>query len=179
MIKSIETKYNEIKFRSRLEARWALFFDELKIEYQYEAEGFDIDGTWYLPDFYLPDYSCWIEVKPDGYKWREDKIIEIFSQQTNKKFLLIVGAPQQNKYKVYVLAVPEWDEEFKDNYLGDYGQFALARRASENELCFLGDIENGGIAFNLIDNSTDDGEREPVTFDLESVYKKAINKKFY
>ena len=26
-IKSIETKYNGFRFRSRLEARWAIFFD--------------------------------------------------------------------------------------------------------------------------------------------------------
>lgn len=30
MIKSIETEYNGIRFRNRLEARWAVFFDELQ-----------------------------------------------------------------------------------------------------------------------------------------------------
>ena len=55
MIKAIETEYNGYRFRSRLEARWAVFFDELGIKYQYEPEGFDLDGTLYLPDFYLPE----------------------------------------------------------------------------------------------------------------------------
>lgn len=63
MIKNIETEYKGIKFRSRLEARWVVFFDELQIQYHYEVEGFDIDGTWYVPDFFLPDYSCWVEIK--------------------------------------------------------------------------------------------------------------------
>ena len=54
-IKPIETVYNGYRFRSRSEARWAVFFDTLGIEYIYEPEGFTFpDGTNYLPDFYLP-----------------------------------------------------------------------------------------------------------------------------
>lgn len=39
MIKPIETRYAGCRFRSRLEARWAVFFDALKIEWEYEPEG--------------------------------------------------------------------------------------------------------------------------------------------
>lgn len=38
MIKAIETVYNGYRFRSRLEARWAVFFDEMGVQYEYEAE---------------------------------------------------------------------------------------------------------------------------------------------
>lgn len=64
-IKPIETVYQGYKFRSRLEARWAVFFDVLGIRYEYEKEGFDLgaDG-WYLPDFWLPDFNRWVEIKP-------------------------------------------------------------------------------------------------------------------
>ena len=31
MIKAIQTEYNGIKFRSRLEARWAVFFDAVGV----------------------------------------------------------------------------------------------------------------------------------------------------
>ena len=41
-IKPIETVYNGYRFRSRLEARWAVFFDTLGIEYEYEKEGYEI-----------------------------------------------------------------------------------------------------------------------------------------
>ena len=58
-IKAIETIYNGYKFRSRLEARWAVFFDNAVIEYEYEPEGFDLGGVWYLPDFYLPWFKCY------------------------------------------------------------------------------------------------------------------------
>jgi hypothetical protein len=71
-IKPIETVYNGYKFRSRLEARWAVFFDTAGIRYEYEREGFDL-GTragrarWYLPDFWLPEHQLWVEIKPAGY----------------------------------------------------------------------------------------------------------------
>ena len=38
-IKPIETIYNGYRFRSRLEARWAVFFDALNIQCLYETEG--------------------------------------------------------------------------------------------------------------------------------------------
>lgn len=42
MIKAIETFYKGYKFRSLLEARWAVFFDALEIKWEYELEGFDL-----------------------------------------------------------------------------------------------------------------------------------------
>lgn len=63
-IKSIQTQYNGYLFRSRLEARWAVFFDELGIKYEYETEGYDLGELgWYLPDFYLPEEKWFVEVK--------------------------------------------------------------------------------------------------------------------
>lgn len=63
-IKAIETVYNGYRFRSRAEARWAVFFDALGIKYVYEPEGFELsDGTMYLPDFYLCDQNAFFEVK--------------------------------------------------------------------------------------------------------------------
>lgn len=63
-LKAIETRYNGYHFRSRLEARWAVFFDKLDIQYEYEPEGFDLgNGLWYLPDFWLTDQEVWVEIK--------------------------------------------------------------------------------------------------------------------
>lgn len=63
-IKAIQTEYKGYKFRSRLEARWAVFFDAAGIKWEYEPQGFECeDGTRYLPDFYLPDYDWYAEVK--------------------------------------------------------------------------------------------------------------------
>lgn len=57
-IKPIETVYNGYKFRSRLEARWAVFFDSLGIKYEYEPEGYRLpSGDKYLPDFKVKCYG--------------------------------------------------------------------------------------------------------------------------
>ncbi len=63
-LKAIETVYNGYRFRSRLEARWAVFFDALGVPFEYEKEGFDLgEAGWYLPDFWLPEQKMWFEVK--------------------------------------------------------------------------------------------------------------------
>lgn len=72
MIKAIETKYKGYRFRSRLEARWAVFFDACGYNWEYESEGYALPcGTYYLPDFKVwgedsnGDYNVFLfEVKP-------------------------------------------------------------------------------------------------------------------
>lgn len=66
MIQPIETRYAGHRFRSRLEARWAVFFDDLGIKWQYEPQGYVINGTPYLPDFLLTECGTWVEVKGHG-----------------------------------------------------------------------------------------------------------------
>ena len=63
-LKAIETAYKGYRFRSRLEARWAIFLDALGVVWEYEKDGFDLGGEWYLPDFYFPATSLWVEIKP-------------------------------------------------------------------------------------------------------------------
>src|SRR6266480_2904508 len=63
-MQAIETVYKGYRFRSRLEARWAVFFDALGEEWQYEVEGFELPSGRYLPDFYLPKRKTYVEVKP-------------------------------------------------------------------------------------------------------------------
>ena len=64
-IKAIQTSYKGYRFRSRTEARWAVFFDALGIAWEYEKEGYDLGELgWYLPDFWLPESQMWVEIKP-------------------------------------------------------------------------------------------------------------------
>lgn len=63
-IKALETVHNGYKFRSRLEARWSVALDVLGIDYDYEAQGYDLGEIgWYLPDFWLKAQRAWLEVK--------------------------------------------------------------------------------------------------------------------
>jgi len=63
----IETEYRGYRFRSRLEARWAVAFDRLGIEWKYETQGYHVghETRPYLLDFWLPGLGAWAEVKGD------------------------------------------------------------------------------------------------------------------
>ena len=101
-IKAIETSYRGYRFRSRLEARWAVFFDMLNIDWRYEPEGFELsDGTRYLPDFHLPrfndDNGLWVEVKPENGAWDKAKR---FAIDSGRAVWLAYGDPGANTYDV-------------------------------------------------------------------------------
>jgi hypothetical protein len=63
-IQAIETHYHGYRFRSRLEARWAVALDHLGVRWEYEQQGYDLNGVRYLPDFWLPDQETFVEIKP-------------------------------------------------------------------------------------------------------------------
>lgn len=78
-IKAIETEYNGYRFRSRLEARWAVFFDALGVKYEYEPEGFELpSGKRYLPDFRVKCYGKRGDYKSDPF----DLYIEVKGKMT-------------------------------------------------------------------------------------------------
>lgn len=67
-----ETLYSGVTFRSRLEARWALFFDCVGWDWDYEPCLYKVARHMgYLPDFYLPGFSLWVEVKGEFFLSRE------------------------------------------------------------------------------------------------------------
>lgn len=82
-MKPIETIYKGFRFRSRLEARWAVFYDTLRIKWEYEKEGFDLgNGVLYLPDFYIPHLDCWIEIKGQPPNKDEERKISLFCKES-------------------------------------------------------------------------------------------------
>lgn len=93
MIKAIETKYNNHRFRSRTEARWAVFFDHAEIKYEYEKQGFVLDGVPYLPDFWLPEAKMWLEVKGDEILPEERKLCEALARESGFPCVLAKGPP--------------------------------------------------------------------------------------
>lgn len=107
-IQPIETHYNGYRFRSRLEARWAVFFDSLGVKYEYEYEGYAFDGFQYLPDFYLPDYDCFVEIKPLKIDAAEQEKVERFG--AHKKAFLVSGSPGKDSYSVQAVSDDFWNE---------------------------------------------------------------------
>lgn len=65
-VRPIQTRAYGRRFRSRLEARWAVFLTELGVRWEYEHQGFVTEAGPYLPDFWLPEIrgGVWLEIKP-------------------------------------------------------------------------------------------------------------------
>jgi hypothetical protein len=92
-VKPIETVYNGYRFRSRLEARWAVFFDSVGFKWEYEPEGYDLGNSkWYLPDFYLGNLG-YIEVKGNVPTREEIEKCKLLSSQSEHSVYLLFGNP--------------------------------------------------------------------------------------
>lgn len=92
------TKFKETEFRSRLEARWAVFFDALKVRYEYEKTTYSIDGDWYLPDFWLKRWI--VEVKPTPPT--PEEYYKAKTVSTESRIAIVCGPPNFNTL-VYLL----------------------------------------------------------------------------
>ena len=96
-MKAIETKYKGYRFRSRLEARWAVFWDHLRITWEYEKEGYSFAGHSYLPDFYLPEYELFVEIKGVNLSELpgESEKLEAFASYIHRPLLIACGLPAE------------------------------------------------------------------------------------
>lgn len=101
-MRPIQTQYKGYFFRSRLEARWAIFFDALGIKWEYELEGFHLsNGEMYLPDFFLPKFcgpqGMYVEVKPEpGIDPKARQLV----MDSGVPLLMACGAPGPMSYVV-------------------------------------------------------------------------------
>lgn len=127
-IKPIETFYKGYRFRSRLEARWAVFFDAIGADWEYEPEGFVLEnGMYYLPDFLIHNNKgrgpceLWIEVKsPYNYSREEQDKIEAFANPaymgevfSDTRAILVVGnIPDCETYDSLICGI-DYDEDRK------------------------------------------------------------------
>jgi hypothetical protein len=93
-IAPIETKYAGYRFRSRLEARWAVFLDALGIRWEYEKEGYELPSGRYLPDFWLPNPGVWLEIKGEAPNDIEFAKLEDLCERTGHNGIIWSGLPQ-------------------------------------------------------------------------------------
>jgi len=108
IIKAIETAYKGYRFRSRLEARWAVFFDEMGIDWIYEPEGYTDGDVCYLPDFYLSQVDMYAEAKPTPLVDKEIDKAYMLVKLTGCPVLMLVGNPD---FVNYDGITPDWDGE--------------------------------------------------------------------
>lgn len=166
-IKPIETYYNGIKFRSRAEARWAVFFDACGIKWEYEPEGYVVgDNLCYLPDFLIHNvgirgsekngqtFDLYIEVKGSNKITSEEiEKIDKFSAVTNeedredwdkmlknKKNILVVGSVPQNLDDMR--ALNNEDNDFYSFKYIDEDTYQLYLCVKDNQLLLRGSDTN-------------------------------------
>lgn len=136
MLKAIETSYKGYLFRSRLEARWAVFFDTLGFEWEYEPEGFELpDGQRYVPDFRMPTLmhsgAAWVEVKPvlADETWPSVKKAINFAVAAKAVLILAVGMPDRTS-RILIPAVDERDRSIPWCELPEYADAYEAARTT-------------------------------------------------
>src|SRR3990170_1646269 len=117
-ISPIQTFYDGYFFKSRAEARWAVFFNTLRIPYEYEREGYRLpSGQFYLPDFWLPNQDCWLEVKPQYPTDKEIAKLALVGEGSNKRAFITFGMMPyppdpngyDNSYGFMIQVAPCWD----------------------------------------------------------------------
>lgn len=133
-MKVLETNYRGVTFRSRLEARWAVFFSELSIPFIYEPDGFEFkDGTRYLPDFYLPKQDFYVEIKPSEPSDFETRKCELLAEGTQKQVCCFYGSLSGPKCQIWEIWKDTedgspflvWDEGYEWCQCCGCGQFGV------------------------------------------------------
>lgn len=109
MLRPIDTEYGGRLYRSRLEARWAVFFDAAWIRFDYEPEGFMLPSGPYLPDFFLrlfdpvhPGSGYWVEIKPRGLASdRAHTRLSELCRETGHNGFLVAGDPWPGEFELW------------------------------------------------------------------------------
>jgi len=127
-------------FRSRLEARWAVFFDEIGLKWIYEIEGFVLNnGICYLPDFYFPELLCYAEIKPD-ITLTDIEVTKLVEFSKERQIVLLQGLPSNNNHKLYSVFDTEfinfvkfYKDQMKDDSTGKIEQYWRFWYSNENQ----------------------------------------------
>lgn len=178
-IKSKPTIYNGTKFRSRLEARWACFFDLLGWRWQYEP--FDLQA--WTPDFIIygsDSRYVLMEIKPfiDDAVLQEYnfKIMKCMSAKFQPKCILLSSEFKEDKSYGGVLAGYQICDIFRDQNSWEFmDPYEVHWKDMQNGIGSEYDIGSSYMNFDglLWD---DDDHRKSFICDSYSSYKILVNK---
>lgn len=100
---ALVTEYAGVRFRSRLEARTAVFMDSVNIKWKYEVFTCrfppECDKSSYTPDFFLPELQLFVEIKPAFPHIDEMKACEDFVKTTGTPIILLFGDALGSAYR--------------------------------------------------------------------------------
>lgn len=171
---SIPTEYGGIVFRSRTEARWAFFFDQLDIRWEYETQPFVPKGIAYLPDFLIFGAlgTIWTEVKgawendPEGIQ--KFRTFASWRPQPSRA-ALIVGNPAPRA----PVTVTGGDEDQPGGLWEDVHEWRPCPSGYHFDLCYAGTFRSKLIEDGCPHQANDGEER------IERAVRKARNHRFW
>ena len=141
-MKAIETRYKGYRFRSRLEARYAVFLDSLGEPWEYELEGYELPSGRYLPDFWLPRLECWLEIKGPKPTYEEEVLCNELAWSTDNPVVLAHGLPQ-SPCSVSTGHITRWIADGLTVWCQDFGDGSAGWIALNG--CFWSVDKSGGL----------------------------------
>ena len=117
---------NSIYFYSRWEANIARLFNFLGIKWIHQPQSFNLNSQTYTPDFYLPDYNLYIEVKNFMWKYsklRDEKFRKLYPQI---KLELILKEEYLRLEKQYARYIKNW--EYRNSRFEKIGRASCRER---------------------------------------------------
>lgn len=145
----IKTVYNGYLFKSKLEAKWAVFFDNMGFVYEYEPEAFGVGDGWYTPDFYIPEMylgstvfrGVYAEIKPSSWDCELEYYVKLSRAMRNKILVLFAGEPYDfaipywESYGHAYRVCPEWDKHQTLAYCGECNDFGVQYLEESRKCC--------------------------------------------
>ncbi|MDA1337170.1 MAG: hypothetical protein O3C23_00130 [bacterium] len=98
-----------IYFYSRWEANMARLYTYLGIAWLYAPTSFDIGGQIYTPDFYLPGFEKYIEVKNFWWKYSKERDEKFRKLYPHIKLDVILKPEYLALEKRYAKLIPVWE----------------------------------------------------------------------
>jgi len=110
-------------FRSTLEARWAVFFEDLGVDVEYESRLFAVPGEpWYLPDFWIGQLEAYVEIKPSLTAFYDPTTEEFSKAQVvanqGERLVVLSGLPRCP----YPCSMPRGWWSFRGRALNNLGE---------------------------------------------------------
>lgn len=85
--------YGDFYMRSSYEVKFAFFLDCSGIEWEYEPIVFDLGNSTYTPDFYIPQWDLYVEIK-GWWRDRARKKFELFRQVYPNRTIKVLMKPE-------------------------------------------------------------------------------------
>jgi hypothetical protein len=133
----------------------AVFFTTLGIEYRYEPEGYMLEGTPYLPDFFLPEYDCFVEIKgqePTDEEYEKARLLAIYTSKEVYIFAGDVWIPgEKGSYKGFPFRPPRLYAYPDSEHLG--GPSTREVKVLPDVLAILEKLDDADIEFHVSKHS--------------------------